>query len=550
MSTQLERPKTGRGSRSRMSNIPPRPTSRHGGFHEDPFIDSDEEGHGRPASRVGFSPEVPYRYSHDEYSRQHSVERRHEFPGKFPTAADDKLEYQQYRDQPGERFSISPTPGDATRQSPQFDRYSKESSVHRDLYRQSPQYSQMVRIHGDDGLHGQQRPSSQEIPKYGSPGHRELYRQSPQYGRTSSGDHYSPQDPSSGDARYSPYRETYQDSYMHSQNSFTQRESDQSEPQYVDTQYEHGEQYPDPIRQEDVRYSRPPIGQRPKSARPKTARKKSAKQRQKHTDESPSQKQVANHEQPAFLAAGDPYGRPSSSLSRYKPLPAIGSKIDPRDKNDTSISQLTSQAQVLSLDKYETKDSKEIMSNTSKFQGNEGIHGASSFYRPEATDHFEPSGVSVLTDFPRHLSNEIFKSSLASFEKGMSEERDAEQSESNEKEIAHSEYEKSSVAGLDDSNADLTRPLLMKHKLPLEPDSNETRVLLAIRLPDGKRHQHYFRPSEPLEDVLFFIENESGLDFSAFNLACNTPKCVFDDLTVSINDAKLQDRTVLYLEQR
>ncbi|KAL3862077.1 hypothetical protein ACJMK2_008072 [Sinanodonta woodiana] len=543
MSTQLERPKTGRGRRSRVSNIPPRPISRHGGFHEDPFVDSDEEGHGRPASRVGFSPEVPYRYSHDEYSRQHSIEGRQEFPGNVPTAADDKLEYQHYRDQTGERFSISPTPGDAPRQSPQFDRYSKESPIHRDLYRQSPQYSPMLRTH-DDGLHGHQRPSSQENPKLGSPHQRELYRQSPQYGRTSSGDHYFPQDPSSGDARYSPNREEYQDSYMHSQNSFTHR--DQVEPQQVDTQYESGEQYPDPVHQEDVRYSRPPTGQRPKSARPKTARKK----RQKHADEPLSQKHPGNHEQPSFLAAGDPYGRPSSSLSRYKPLPAIGSKIDQWDQTDSSVSQLTSRAQVLALDRYETEDSKVVMSNTSKLQGDEGIHAVSSFYRSEATDHFEPSGVSVLTDFPKHLSNEIFKSSLATFEKGMSEEREADESESDETRTAVSVHEKSSIAGSDDSNADLIRPLLMKHKLPLEPDSDETRVLLAIRLPDGKRHQHFFRPSEPLEDVLYFIENESGLDFSAFNLACNTPKCVFYDLTMSIIDAKLQDRTVLYLEQR
>lgn len=89
--------------------------------------------------------------------------------------------------------------------------------------------------------------------------------------------------------------------------------------------------------------------------------------------------------------------------------------------------------------------------------------------------------------------------------------------------------------------------LSRKIDLPLEPNDNETRLLLAIRLPTGSRLQRYFRPSENLQTVVEFAEKTTGLDFAACQLVCDAPRAVFNNRDVSIESSGLENRTVLHL---
>ena len=58
MIQRIERPRSSRGIRSRQ-DIPMRPGSRRSG--DQPHVPLEDETYGRPASRVGFSPDASYR---------------------------------------------------------------------------------------------------------------------------------------------------------------------------------------------------------------------------------------------------------------------------------------------------------------------------------------------------------------------------------------------------------------------------------------------------------------------------------------------------------
>ena len=91
----------------------------------------------------------------------------------------------------------------------------------------------------------------------------------------------------------------------------------------------------------------------------------------------------------------------------------------------------------------------------------------------------------------------------------------------------------------------LTRPV----ELPAEPSSADTdAVLLAVKLPDGRRMQRRFRKSDELRSVLHFAEVSAQLDFSATVIVCDAPRRLFTDLCVKLSDTELQNRTVLHLQ--
>ncbi|XP_074654436.1 uncharacterized protein LOC141908329 isoform X2 [Tubulanus polymorphus] len=85
------------------------------------------------------------------------------------------------------------------------------------------------------------------------------------------------------------------------------------------------------------------------------------------------------------------------------------------------------------------------------------------------------------------------------------------------------------------------------HVLPAEPEGNENRVLLAIKLPNRKRVQRFFRPYEKLKLVLQTAENAMSQDLSDYVLACPMPVIEFKDMNMLIGEAGLQNRTMLHL---
>lgn len=253
------------------------------------------------------------------------------------------------------------------------------------------------------------------------------------------------------------------------------------------------------------------------------------------------------------MTSGDPYGRPSSSLSPYKPLPAIGvitpRDPDPSDSNHESLGRsmnssgegVTVRTQKLSLseqDSYHPADD-----DTDIFTA-EDIQGTGEENLTPYTGHGVPN-VDELTNVPQHLSDEIYQSSLANFEE-------------NNKAYSASDYlgrytfekdsEKQSSSNVN-SPSSVPKPLDFLHEIDDEPTENEMRLLLAIKLPDGKRIQRYFRPTDNLETVMHFAENSNLASYQDYRLICNAPRTTFTDLNVKICDTQIKDRTVLYLEE-
>ena len=92
-------------------------------------------------------------------------------------------------------------------------------------------------------------------------------------------------------------------------------------------------------------------------------------------------------------------------------------------------------------------------------------------------------------------------------------------------------------------------PLTRQIHLPVEPNADEAEaILLAIKLPDGRRLQRYFLKSHTLKIVLNFAESSAQLDFTGTELVCDAPRKVFADLSLKICDTGLENRTVLHVQ--
>jgi hypothetical protein len=246
-------------------------------------------------------------------------------------------------------------------------------------------------------------------------------------------------------------------------------------------------------------------------------------------------------------------------LSPYKPLPAIGvatprspEKPDKESKGQSSpgesasrkVENVTVETKRLMLE--ESAQFHPVDENCDMFSV-EDIQGASNENLGNFTGQGIPS-VDMLTNFPQHLSDEIYKSSVLNFEKQMSgaeetneiknsdEDRDQENLNTNENYI--------------DSGSGAVKPLDFLHEIPEEPKEGEARLLLAIKLPDGKRIQRYFSPHDKLETVMHFAENTSLVNYENYQILCNAPRTTFVDLNKTIMETELKDRTVLYLEER
>ena len=184
----------------------------------------------------------------------------------------------------------------------------------------------------------------------------------------------------------------------------------------------------------------------------------------------------------------------------------------------------------------------------------EDIHGAS-LNNENIFSGVGVPNVDMLTNLPQHLSGEIYEKSVLNFERNVDRGDDDNDDGSvpvytgdSEIDFVHSENTPS-----DNENKIRpaeAKPLSFLHDLPDEPRTDEDKILLAIKLPDGKRIQRHFRPSESLETVVHFAENSSLTDFSGYWLVCNAPKLTFVDLSQRIGDTPIQDRTVLYLEEK
>lgn len=88
----------------------------------------------------------------------------------------------------------------------------------------------------------------------------------------------------------------------------------------------------------------------------------------------------------------------------------------------------------------------------------------------------------------------------------------------------------------------------VKSMLPREPEQDEKRITLAVKLPTGERLQRNFRPSDPLRVILKFAESSSRCDFSRCELVCLEPKVILQNMSKTIGQSKLPNKTLLYIQ--
>lgn len=174
----------------------------------------------------------------------------------------------------------------------------------------------------------------------------------------------------------------------------------------------------------------------------------------------------------------------------------------------------------------------------------EDIQGASGQNIGQFTGQGIPS-VDMLTNLPHNLSEEIYQSTVSNYEKHVSGAEDI--TKKNESDNYDTENtNENNVESLSPS----IKPLDFLHEIPAEPQDREERLLLAIKLPDGKRIQRHFSPCDKLEAVMHFAENTNLLKYEGYQIVCTAPRLRFEDLSVTIAETQLKDRTVLYLEEK
>lgn len=102
----------------------------------------------------------------------------------------------------------------------------------------------------------------------------------------------------------------------------------------------------------------------------------------------------------------------------------------------------------------------------------------------------------------------------------------------------------------DDMLLKRTADMSIKYKLPDEPkDTEPERIHLAIKLLDGSRHERWFRHTDTLGMVLAFAESVSKDKLPPCLFCTNeVPRRVFNNFSVSLTQAGIISRTVLYLE--
>ena len=219
-----------------------------------------------------------------------------------------------------------------------------------------------------------------------------------------------------------------------------------------------------------------------------------------------------------------PDSRPaSSSLSKYKPLPAIGSaKSDSR----TAAPQSSGQGQIESP----------LSPSSSAGQPSPLARQMNMAYQIPEVDSKDGKE-------SQNLSNNNF---------GTAETTLTDSPVINPAPSQTTQGQTSQVPP-SDSLAQNSPELMYKKltrnvDLTTEPSPGEPSIVLAIKLPTGARVQRNFRLTDTLEMVLNFAEVSAQLDFTGVEMVCDIPRQVFKDLKVNLTDSGLQNRTVLHVQ--
>lgn len=75
-------------------------------------------------------------------------------------------------------------------------------------------------------------------------------------------------------------------------------------------------------------------------------------------------------------------------------------------------------------------------------------------------------------------------------------------------------------------------------------------ILIAIKLADGRRLQRMFYPTNTIKDIVNYVKSQEIHSNEQFYLSSgDVPKRQFQDLNLTISQAKIQTRTVLFIDR-
>ncbi|CAK0789751.1 unnamed protein product, partial [Prorocentrum cordatum] len=128
--------------------------------------------------------------------------------------------------------------------------------------------------------------------------------------------------------------------------------------------------------------------------------------------------------------------------------------------------------------------------------------------------------------------------------------REAEEQEAIRREQAQKEAE--AAAEAERRQAKATEAVAdARGRLREEPAPSEAgRVLLQIRLPEGRRLKRAFRAADPVEQIYLFARAEAGEALAAqeFRLVSPLPRCTYEDRSATLGSAGLTSGTSLLVE--
>ncbi|XP_070561520.1 UBX domain-containing protein 10-like [Ptychodera flava] len=234
--------------------------------------------------------------------------------------------------------------------------------------------------------------------------------------------------------------------------------------------------------------------------------------------------------------------RPGSSLSKYKPLPGI-SRSTPVPTNE--VGELTRHAADMNIQEREMESHSEMI-------GLQEVH-IPSFEDTTMPDYYnEPLQSGNLPQNSNANERAETRPGISKREYGSSRTVQGTGQNSETSPVPQAvPVKRVTRRDLRQKQQERIARVKLNVAIPDEPVENEDRVLLAIRLPEGERLQRYFRPTNTLKEILAYADSLSKDSLLECEMFVNdVPRKIFTDLSKSIHESKLSDKTVIYLEEK
>lgn len=89
-------------------------------------------------------------------------------------------------------------------------------------------------------------------------------------------------------------------------------------------------------------------------------------------------------------------------------------------------------------------------------------------------------------------------------------------------------------------------------KIPLEPKEGQERLKIALKLPDGRRVERYFSPTDSINDVMAFAQIKMRIPTSHCDIysMIQVPKVLIKNWKKTLEQLDIRDRTILYIDKK